>query len=65
MCVCVCVQALTGPQLLLVDDQTLVEFGVEQQFRRQTILQAVDQLRAEEFSQPLDFYQFKVRCVTL
>ncbi|XP_064406519.1 bifunctional apoptosis regulator-like isoform X2 [Halichondria panicea] len=53
------VQALTGPQLLLVDNEALEGFGIDQPFRRQTILQAVRSLQAQQFSSPLDFYQFK------
>ena len=57
-----CLQALTGPQLLLVDNQTLAEFGIEQEFRIQTILEAIEQLRTEVNNQPQDFYEFKVSC---
>ena len=58
-----CLQVLTGPQLLLVDNQTLVELGIEQEFRIQTILEAIEQLKAEVNSQPQDFYEFKVSCM--
>ena len=57
---CICLQALTGPQLLLVDDQALFAFGVESEFRRQTILQAVVELKTLDYSTPKNFQQFKV-----
>ena len=58
-------QALTGPQLLLIDNKTLVDFGIEQESRIQTILKAVEQLRSEVNNQPKDFYEFKVSCTCM
>lgn len=54
-------QKITGPQLLLLNEKALTMLGVDIEFRRQTILQAVQELRVREFSAPRNFPEFKVR----
>ena len=54
-------QKITGPQLLLLNEKALTMLGVSIEFRRQTILQAVQELRVREFSAPRNFPEFKVR----
>ena len=52
---------MTGSELFLVDNQTLVDLGIESESGRQAVLEAVDELRAVESSKLVDFYQFKVQ----
>ena len=54
-------QAVTGSELFLVDNQTLVDHGIESESGRQAVLEAVEELRAVESSKLVDFYQFKIQ----
>ena len=53
-------QKITGPHLLMLNEKALEAIGVHSEYRRQTILQAVEELRVKEYSAPRNLYEFKV-----
>ena len=55
-----CVQGMTGSELFLADNQTLVDLGIESESTRQAVLEAVGELKATENNKLQNFYKFKV-----
>ena len=53
-------QKITGPRLLLLNEKALETIGVHSEYRRQTILQAIQELKVQEYSTPRNFQEFKV-----
>ena len=53
-------QAITGSQLLKLDKHTLSSFGILSEFRQETILDAIEILRKNDFSVPRNLYEFMV-----
>ena len=58
-------QKITGPHLLLLNEKALEAIGVHSEYRRQTILQAIEELRVKEYSVPRNLYEFKVHRVVV
>lgn len=52
-------QKVTGSSLLLLDDNSLTDFGIKSDFQKKSILYAIRELKAFEFNRPRDFQQFK------
>lgn len=44
----------------MLNEKALEAIGVHSEYRRQTILQAVEELRVKEYSAPRNLYEFKV-----
>ncbi len=53
-------QAITGSQLLKLDKRTLSSFGIVSDFRQDTILDAIETLRRNDFSVPKNLHEFMV-----
>ena len=60
-------QKITGPHLLMLNEKALEAIGVHSEYRQQTILQAIEELKVKEYSAPRNLYEFKVHsgCCTV
>ena len=58
-------QKITGPHLLLLNEKALEAIGLHSEYRQQTILQAIQELRVKEYSVPRNLYEFKVHQVVV
>ena len=53
-------QHITGPRLLLLDEQALKTIGIKMEYRVRTILQGIEELKLADFSVPRNLQEFKV-----
>ena len=53
-------QHITGPRLLKLDEAALTAIGIQDDLRRQSILQGIRELKEAEFNTPRNFHEFKV-----
>ena len=53
-------QAITGSQLLKLDKVTLSSFGLLTEFRQETILDAIEMLRQNNYNIPRNLHEFAV-----
>ena len=51
--------------MLLLNEKALEAIGVHSEYRRLTILQAIQELRVKEYSVPRNLYEFKVHQVVV
>lgn len=58
-------QHITGQRLLQLDEAALKAIGIKNEYRRHSILYAIQELRAAEYSAPRNFDEFKVHEVDL
>ena len=54
-------QHITGQRLLHLDEMALEAIGIKDEYRRQSILYGIQELRNDDYNTPRNFKEFKVQ----